>query len=354
MAAQWPPLTWGDPGRLRAQLTTKAENVSLADKPGITRAEIERGIIIDFGKHVAAVWEDREPLGVLNGNDLAVHHLGGLPEIISLSQLSEPRPVFSLRVPVSPQACRMAFAGDVVLAGDDRKAIDGFGKGTADFFVANLEGIPSLHEPDTKPRYDFGFPPERLAWLKAQGVDAVSLANNHAADAGQKGIVEGMLALEAEGISFFGAGKNEEEACRAWRVTRGDVRVAVFGVSYFSADAAGPNHPGMASLPLHQDILERGIREARAAGEQIIVMVHGGDEYDTRVNDEQRRWAAWLSARGVSFIVGAHPHVIQRKEIHGGTVILHSLGNAVYPASLKGRDSGEIQVLEVGAVPEGK
>ena len=77
-------------------------------------------------------------------------------------------------------------------------------------------------------------------------------------------------------------------------------------------------------------------------------MVHGGSEYDIRVAEEQRHWARWLVARGVSFIVGCHPHVIQREETHGGALILHSLGNAVYPRNLKkGADSGAVRVLEI-------
>lgn len=344
-------LTWSDPGRLRAQLATQAENVTLADGVTITSAGIERGLVIDFGKHVAALWQDREPLGVLGGNDLVVHHLGGLPEIVELAKLAETRPAFSLRVPLSPPTCRIAFAGDVVLAGDGREVIAGFGRGDADAFVVNLEGIPSMLEPDAKPRYDFRFPSERLGWLKSQGVDAVSLANNHAADAGPDGVFEGIRALENAGIASFGAGSNEAEACRPWRMERKGVKMAVFGISYFETGAAGPGKPGVAVLPLHREILEQEIQKARAAGERVIAMVHGGNEYDPKVDDEQRQWARWLAARGVILTVGSHPHVIQREEIHGGSVILHSLGNAVYPRGLKGADSGVIRVMEIGGSP---
>lgn len=341
------PLSWGDPGRLRVQLVTKAENVRLADSVKLTAAEIEGGVAIDFGSHVAALWQDREPLGVLGGNDLVMHHLGGLPEIIELAKLVETRPVFSLRVPASSPKVRVAFAGDVVLAGEDREVVEGFGRGDVDCFVVNLEGIPSLSPPSGKLRYDFRFHPERLGWLKERGVDAVSLANNHACDAGPDGLIEGMAALEKSGIASFGAGKNEAEACRPWRVERNGIKIAVFGISYFETSAAGPDHPGVAVLPLHESILEQEFQMARAAGEQVVVMVHGGTEYDHRVNDDQRRWARWLVANGVSLIVGSHPHVTQREETHGGAVILHSLGNGVYPKNLKGADSGQVKVMEI-------
>ncbi len=256
--------------------------------------------------------------------------------------------MFSLRVPRVSESCRVAFAGDVVLAGEDRQVIENFARGDAGLFVANLEGIPSLREPEGKPRYDFRFPPERLGTLKTHGVDAVSLANNHACDAGKSGLIEGIQALEKSGIASFGAGRNQSEACQPWRVERQGIKLAVFGVCYLESGAAGPDEAGVAALPLHREILELEFQKARAAGEQVIVMVHGGDGYDVRVNDEQRQWARWLVARGANFIVGAHPHVIQREETHGGAVILHSLGNAVYPRALKGADSGRVRVLEIG------
>jgi poly-gamma-glutamate synthesis protein (capsule biosynthesis protein) len=304
-------------------------------------------LAIDFGSHVAALWQDCEPVGILGANDLVVHHLGGLPEIVALEKLTDTRPVFSLRVPRVSDSCRVAFAGDVVLASEDRGVIENFTRGDADLFVVNLEGIPSLRPTIGNLRYDFSFPPDRLGWLKERGVDAVSLANNHAGDAGPDGLIQGMAALEISGIAWFGAGRNELEACQPWRVERRGVKMAVFGISCFETGAAGPNHAGVAVLPLHQQILEREFQQARSAGERVIVMIHGGAEYDRRVNDDQRHWARWLATRGAHFVVGAHPHVIQREEIHGGTVILHSLGNAVYPKELKGADSGDVRVVEI-------
>lgn len=343
------PLAWGDPGRMRAQLAAKAENLTLADAPEIRAEEIEAGVAIDFGRHVAALWEDRDPVGKLGGNDLVVHHLGGFPEVVELSSLAATRPVFSLRVPRSSAGISVRVAGDVVLAGEERVLIPSFAREDADLFLANLEGVPSQRDPDGKPRYDFRFPKERLGWLRGRGIDAVSLANNHAGDAGREGLQEGMGALKEEGIGFFGAGRNAAEACQPWRTERDGVRVAVFGVCLVDTLAATADLTGVAHLPAHAGLLEAELAKAKAAGEGVIVMVHGGDEYRQRVNDDQRRWARWLAKRGANLIVGAHPHVIQRTEHHGGAVIVHSLGNAVYPSSLKGADSGVVTGFRLGA-----
>lgn len=338
------PFAWGDPGRLRAQLATKVENVTLADTPHVSAEEIEQGVAVDFGQHVAAVWEDREPAGKLGGNDLVVHHLGGFPEIVELACLTKSRPVFSLRVPrPSTAECIVRIAGDVVMAGDEREALPGFEKQDADCFIANLEGVPSQRPSGQTPRYDFRFPKERLAWLRERGLDAVSLANNHAGDAGRDGLMEGMQALRANGIAVFGAGKNAMEACQPWRTEHRGVRIAVFGVCLVESLAAKDDQPGVASLPMHAGLLAAEMRKAKAAGENVIIMMHGGDEYHPRVNDDQRIWSRWLAGRGANVIASAHPHVVQRSECHGGAEIVHSLGNAVYPKILKGADSGEIR-----------
>jgi len=345
------PIAWGDPGRLRAQLATKAENLRLADAVKITPQEIEAGIAIDFDRHVAALWKDRELLGVLDGNDLAMHHLGGLPEIVALSVLTEKRPLFSLRVPRTG-GCQVAFAGDVVLAGEDRVVIENFDRGGADLFLANLEGIPSLRDPAKKPRYDFRFPPERLAWLKERGVDAVSLANNHALDAGHDGLIESLDSLKKADFGAFGAGRTAEEACAPWRTERHGVKLAIFGISDLPQAPSQPGEPVVANLSEHKEQLEVEFRKARAKGERIIVMIHGGKEYETLVSDGQREAARWLAAQGASVIAGAHPHVVQREECHGGARIVYSLGNAVYPRELKGADSGRMRTVAVPAVLE--
>jgi poly-gamma-glutamate capsule biosynthesis protein CapA/YwtB (metallophosphatase superfamily) len=340
------PLDWGDPGRLRGQLATKAENIGVDSAARITAEEIERGIAIDFGKHVAALWEDREPKGVLGGKDLALHHLGGLPEVVELSKLAATRPTFALRVPKTSTGVKIAFAGDVVLASDEREVLQGFGRGKADFFLINLEGIPTSLPVEKASRYDFRFPPDRLEWLKRQGVSAVNLANNHAWDAGKEGLFDGLDALQKAGIPAVGAGQTKEEGCRPWRVEKGGVKLAVFGF-YLSPSYRLGEDEFLARAYDVSGLMEKEMARARARGERIIVMVHGGDEYQARVNAQQRQWSRWLVARGAEVIVGSGPHVIQREECHGGARIFHSLGNAVYPKALKGADSGRIQIVEL-------
>lgn len=341
-------MPWGDPGRLRSNLSTLAEHLKATDRPAIPAEDIRRGLAIDFGQHVAVLWEDREPVGTLDENDLLAHHLGGFPEIVTLSELAKKRPAFALRTPRMPDnAVDVRIAGDVVMAGEERVSHPEFERRDADLFLANLEGVPSLKVPEHAPRHDFRFPPERLGWLKEQGIDAVSLANNHAGDAGRDGLLEATETLRSNKIGFCGAGRNSAEACRPWKTDRSGVKIAVFGISLVEALVATDDQSGVAKLPEHQVLLDRELRESTSRGERVIVLLHAGDEYRTLVNESQRRWARWLAQRGVSIIAGSHSHVVQREEIFAGTRIHHSLGNAVYPKSLKGADSGAVVTFQI-------
>ena len=75
---------WSNPKQLRRYLV--AANI----RPGeyaTNETEIAAGLIVHLGSHVAAVMEDRPPLGILDRNDRVAHQLEGLPEMLSLGQL---------------------------------------------------------------------------------------------------------------------------------------------------------------------------------------------------------------------------------------------------------------------------
>jgi len=338
------PLTWGDPGLVRNQLLCIAKDVTKDTRVPITLEQIRKGVAVDFGGHMAALWEDRPPLGVLDGNDLMVHHLGGLPEVIELRNLATVRPAFKVLVPQGSRICRMAVSGDMVLADvteEDMTAILTLFRGT-DLVLANLEGVPSTHAGDKAGKYDFHFPPERLAWLGNAGVHVVSLANNHAADGGRANISAAVDVIRASGLGVVGVGADALTAAQPWRGERNEVKLAVFGACLVDAPIAGKDGWGVLHLPEHADALQVAMAECKQRGELIVVMIHWGDEYSQAVNEEQRQWARWLTERGASVVAGSHPHVIQGLDWHAGGVVDFSLGNAVYPRNLGNLGRGAV------------
>src|SRR5262249_55547743 len=108
---------WSDPKQLRDRLDLVVRSAA----PGtakISAEDLNRGTVIHLGTHVAAVMEDRQPVGILDENDLVAHQLGGAPEILTLGQLLKDRRKnrFDLfRVPSENVAASLVFGGDVML-----------------------------------------------------------------------------------------------------------------------------------------------------------------------------------------------------------------------------------------------
>src|SRR5918996_3871214 len=131
---------------------------------------------------------------------------------------------------------RLALAGDTMLGRGVAAALDAdpavplvAGEvadhlASADLAVLNLECCISdrgTRFPDPDKPFFFRAPPiaaERLAEL---GIDAVTLANNHALDFGPEALLDTLRHLEEAGIPWVGAGGDQESA-RAPRVIEAD------------------------------------------------------------------------------------------------------------------------------------
>src|SRR5439155_1350688 len=129
---------WSDPKRLREYLDLVARSAP----PGaakITAEDLQRGTIIHFGTHVAAVMEDRTPVGILDENDLVAHQLAGAPEMVTLGELLKERRKHSFdvfHVPPAQASATLIFGGDVMLG---RSCATKIANGTDPF-----EGITTL------------------------------------------------------------------------------------------------------------------------------------------------------------------------------------------------------------------
>jgi hypothetical protein len=97
-------LPWSNPGQLRRHLVPLATGVRASDRVSIPPDAVERGLVVHLGSHVAALWEDRAPLGTLGPEDTVAHHLGGPPEVITLDALLAPRAGRTFDLYVGPGA----------------------------------------------------------------------------------------------------------------------------------------------------------------------------------------------------------------------------------------------------------
>ena len=174
--------------------------------------------------------------------------------------------------------------------------------------LANLESPLTAHS-QVAAGYDLRAPPEAIAALRAAGFNALSLANNHALDAGQIGQQETVDMLQRAGILPWLA---EEPA------TTPDLP-SVIGLALDDTLA-----------PLDLDSAAETVAAAVAQAEVVIVSIHWGAEYQTTPSPRQREIARILSEAGASVIAGHGPHVLQPVERVGQTLVAYSLGNLLF------------------------
>ncbi len=183
--------------------------------------------------------------------------------------------------------------------------------------VANLEGpIPREHVQTPIQGFTFSQPLYTPLLLKAMGITAVSLANNHAFDYGYSGWEETKQALDAAGIAHTGSYQPTQED--VWETKLGSTTVLVYGINMI---ATGWNETQALEVTAK---LRSEHKDA-----YIIAFLHWGNEYDTQ-KAVQQEFAHKLIDGGVDAIVGSHPHVVQGIELYKNKPIFYSLGNFIF------------------------
>jgi poly-gamma-glutamate capsule biosynthesis protein CapA/YwtB (metallophosphatase superfamily) len=342
---------WSDPKKLRDDLDVDARS-AVPGTAKITAEDLQRGTIVHLGTHVAAVMEDRQPVGILDENDLVAHQLGGAPEILTLGQLLEERRknCFDLfRVPLAKTAATLVFGGDVMLgrscATKIENGTDPFaGLATllrgASFAAANLEcTISNLG--DSSGRYAFRAPERSAQLLHRAGFHAMGLANNHALDFGSAALKDCTERLFREQVQPIGVGKTGSNASSFFSVCGKEIAL-------LAINDVGPAAGPQIAAASDRLALNAAIANARQHANFVVCLVHWGVENSERITDTQRELARWLIDHGVDLVVGSHPHCVQSLDFYHGCPIAYSLGNLVFDGAPTVRSWNQSALLEIG------
>lgn len=173
--------------------------------------------------------------------------------------------------------------------------------------------------------------------LVTSGIDIVSTANNHALDAGPKGVDSTIQNLDAAGLKYFGTRMSDGSG--QWYATArvGSLTLA-FVACTFSTNGIGDRYSqvmdcfGKGETPSPTLI---GLVQQLAASPNIsavIVTPHWGVEYTNKPHTSQKNLARALVDAGALAVVGTHPHVIQpwaKMTSAAGqeTLVVYSTGN---------------------------
>ncbi len=209
--------------------------------------------------------------------------------------------------------------------------------GSCDVVIANLEccisarGAPTRRVPG-KPFF-FRAPPVAVESLRALGVRAVGLANNHALDYERDALIDTLELLAEAGIEVTGAGRDVTEARRGAIVPAGELRIGVAAVSDHPAEfAAAPDEPGVAHADLARGVpewLAAELKRLRGECDVVIAFPHWGPNMTTRPADWQRRVAAELQSLGADLVAGHSAHVFHGVGWGERGPLLFDLGDAL-------------------------
>lgn len=209
----------------------------------------------------------------------------------------------------------------------------------SDFTLANFEAALatdlSASLEGRKPFCLTGDPAASVAALRKQGIDAVALGNNHAMDAGLPGLHSTLAAFHEGGIACIGAGLNAQQAQAPLVLTVGGRQYKIFSAYWYRrymeqecAFYARPRRAGVACLS--GGLIEQlRLEKARARPATTIVLAHWGLDYRWTTAG-QRALAKRLSEAGADLIIGSGPHMIGDAARLGESLVVYSIGNAVF------------------------
>ncbi len=191
-----------------------------------------------------------------------------------------------------------------------------FLNGYFDRVIANLEG-PILPVPNrAQTGMSFGFAPDTAKIVKQNGVDIVSIANNHTLDQGERGLTSTQQYLKEAGLAFFGHPMLPTEQ----DVLRQTIRGKTFAFIGF--------HDATHRL---DDVAARSlIAKINPTVDYTIVVIHWGIEYEKTNSPRQQQLAHDFIDAGADLVIGHHPHVVQNQEMYKGVPIVYSLGNFIF------------------------
>ena len=208
--------------------------------------------------------------------------------------------------------------------------------------------------------------PDVVHDVRAMGIHAVSLANNHTMDYGPDALFDTVMACEGAGIRYCGAGKNLNEALAPVWLDVGGKRIAFVSVASTLplGSEATEGTPGIAPIRVYlsyevdtnlineqpgtmpvvhtwtrvedQERVCNHIRELAAHANGVIVAIHWGvpswwlSPYQGLLAKYQQPLGHALIEAGADVVFGHHSHSLHGIEAHNGRPIFYSAGNFIF------------------------
>jgi poly-gamma-glutamate synthesis protein (capsule biosynthesis protein) len=193
--------------------------------------------------------------------------------------------------------------------------------------------------------YVFASHPSAITALKQAGVDVIDLGNNHVYDMLDPGVTNIISVLEDAGMAHFGAGLNETEAWTPIIVIVDGQKIAFIGCTtiYRSGPLASPNEINYVASDVQKkggaalcdaSKLQAAVSQAKELADIVVVMIHGGLEYEWVPTNKPIRYADIAKGAGATLVINHHPHVVSGFTWDNRGLVAWSLGNFIYDQTI--------------------
>lgn len=199
----------------------------------------------------------------------------------------------------------------------------------ADYTLVNLEcPLTDKETPISKDGAALRAATQTVNGLKASGIDAVNLSNNHILDQGALGIDSTINILNNHKIAHFGAGKDVKTAETAHVVSIKEKTIAFIGVAEHEFTIATDTAHGANPLNLPNNL--RQIRSLRDKVDYIILLYHGGKEHYPYPTPNQQNISRFFIEEGVDVVIAQHSHIAGSYEKYKDKLIIYGQGNLLF------------------------
>jgi poly-gamma-glutamate synthesis protein (capsule biosynthesis protein) len=199
----------------------------------------------------------------------------------------------------------------------------------ADFVLGNLEFVlTDSPKPITKAGPILHGKTSYIKTLKAAGIAAVSLANNHIKDCGEDGVLSTINACKENDVDFFGAGKNLSKAKEPYVKIVEGYKIGVITFAEQEFNVASDTEYGASFLDPYEDF-DR-ITEFRKQVDYLIILYHGGIEYYEYPSPLLQKKCRKFIEKGADLVTCQHSHCIGTLENYNDGKILYGQGNTLF------------------------
>lgn len=198
----------------------------------------------------------------------------------------------------------------------------------ADWSVVNLECAvtDALCRPIRKAGASLHCTVDDVNALRQAGFRMVTLANNHFADYGERGVALSLEAVRNAGLRYVGGGANLQEAAQTRYVTLPDgTTLAFINCCEHEFSIATESRAGCHPLnPIRQFYQ---ITQARREADIVVVIVHGGHEHFPLPSPRMQETYRFFIDAGADAVVNHHQHCPGGYEYYHDRPIVYGLGN---------------------------